>query len=945
MDPALVMSEDDRLALRSRRLERKKQQLLLHLSNKHNTSLEELGGQVDDLGDNVNELESQAEEPGIQAEEPGIQAEEPGIQAEEPGIQAEEPGSQAEEPGIQAEEPGSQAEEPGIQAEEPGIQVEEHEGQAYTHLIKEEEPMDQDDKVAYQDSLWNEDKLPNSSKLFKQGLTERSQNRVEVKLENPDINTDKVRFQDLHNFTVDDDVLMDQEDILVSSDAHLSTQSHQEEGRDPCLETLSCEDKKSIVDLQKLVRKALAFPEFPKHYYDKDADVMEHLLFMFCKGMGKFFSIVPDFRELEPRVQGILLKEGVAKAVFIFGAHQFEEHGGCWPRRLLTPSCTFPNVTMFAVHKFLNDPHTFTRIKTFMGKYCFFFTDETVTVLSLMLAVFDPDDPEVRADVEVAATRDKYLRLFQNYLTHRDPSVSSEAIVSELWLCFAEVQQLIVCFKSSNTPGAGQAAASNTAGHKETAFASSCHELSGDSMLPPKKAFYKRNTKMTEEGESSDVIFLEEKQSSHTKQYDHNERRVNYSEARGERGVTHDGTDLGTTTPPWPAASMQDHNYPISSPQIHGYPQNCLNSPGRLEAIKLNELEITPLPQNYRPSQNYRDIIPETSVNISPSQTIFPLSSHRTTSAFLIPIVRENSSSQMLTLDSTHTQLRDRLQRPENWYNPSKQISVARNLVIGHAEAESGDHVASHFVNTQGSQSCRIPSAHSVTTHQTLDTRQHLPSDIPQFHHQIHHRLSLQNNPAAPQGNHLCHLNQKSSSLGRHLEQPRCSGQSCCDVRQEVQEDHHPRVDVHRHAHSCCPPSYHSQLHSAPLKHSLARANYHDGSSMPPITYSPLRSLPYGDRPSPSFTHSPVGALYHPDRPSPSPSHSSEMTPCYGNSPSYTPIRDFYHSNRSSTHSLVEHTNSRTDQQVLQAVEGILPTKLVKHLTARLRAVPRHLPP
>ncbi|XP_064097045.1 uncharacterized protein LOC135208609 [Macrobrachium nipponense] len=268
--------------------------------------------------------------------------------------------------------------------------------------------------------------------------------------------------------------------------------SHPEETNDECLvvETLDQKSMEKIKGLRKMLRKALTFPEFPKHYYEGGTDITEHLFFVFCKGMGKFFSILPEFSELDDKDQNVLLKDAVAKSIFIFGAHQFQRDHECWPRRLLSPCCTFPTISLAATEQFIYDEDTFQRMKIFMRKFCRFFDDEVVTLLSLMIAAFDTDISLLVGPSKVAEYKEVYTQLLENYLHYQSPSDALTLFTNELRNCFAEVKALKKSFQRNRTE---KEEAKPLDGNKETSFASSLHDLKEDPKMAPKKAFFERN--------------------------------------------------------------------------------------------------------------------------------------------------------------------------------------------------------------------------------------------------------------------------------------------------------------------------------------------------------------------------------------------------------------------------------------------------------------------
>ncbi|XP_064097038.1 uncharacterized protein LOC135208604 [Macrobrachium nipponense] len=260
---------------------------------------------------------------------------------------------------------------------------------------------------------------------------------------------------------------------------------------DDCLiiETLSEKNREKIKGLQKIMQAALTFPEFPKHYYEEDADVTEHLFFVFCKGMGKFFSLVPEFRDLDDNDRGVLLKDAVAKSIFVFGAHQFQEVHECWPRKLLSPFCTFPTISLATTEKFIDDADTFQKMKTFMRKYCKFFDDEVVTLISLMIGAFDTDLMSLTDLPKVVNYKEIYVQLLEDYVHYRNASISVTSFSLELWDCFAEVKDLKECFQKGATKDKKDKSPEEK---DEASFASSLNDLGEDPKMPPKKAFSER---------------------------------------------------------------------------------------------------------------------------------------------------------------------------------------------------------------------------------------------------------------------------------------------------------------------------------------------------------------------------------------------------------------------------------------------------------------------
>lgn len=414
------------------------------------------------------------------------------------------------------------------------------------------------------------------------------------------------------------------------------------------------EDLERITMLQKLLRRGLIFPEFPQHYYEEDADVMEHIFFVFCKGMGNFFSLIPDFRELQTQDRNMLLKDAVSKAIFIFGAHQFQQDYECWPRKLLSPSCTFPKVTMATVKKFLGDEDILFKLKGFMYRFRPFFEDEVLTLLSLMVAVFDQEGSSIPVSADVAERRDKYLSLLKDYVQQRDATVPLALIMSELRTCFQEVQKLVQCLK--NTSNKEEVAPSRTS--DERAFASSLHDLGGDSRLPPKKAFHKKASKGNGL-DSPDVIFLEEVETTYT-----------WEDTRSASG-----------TPVGNHVAYQDHDYQRPSAYTSVTPLARRQTQEALPILRTKELDIIPLPAGIQLQyRSLRGEAPYTSTNSC--RDIPPIIGHKSWS------LREHVVDGMAFPLSKDVDLirhpRDftrKLQTPSHHPNPSsrKVNSVSRS--------------------------------------------------------------------------------------------------------------------------------------------------------------------------------------------------------------------------------------------------------------------------
>ncbi|KAK7072362.1 hypothetical protein SK128_019032 [Halocaridina rubra] len=267
-------------------------------------------------------------------------------------------------------------------------------------------------------------------------------------------------------------------------------------------EILTHEDKGKILYLQKLLRKALCFPEFPQHYYEQNADIIEHLFFLLCKSMGKFFSFNPEFRNLQARNQKALLKPAVAKAVFILGMHQFEHQGNCWPRRPLTSNCSFPTIDMPAVEKFIDDQETISKWKEFIWKYSALYSDEVIMLLTLMITLFDNNDNVIADKLEIANKKAGYVSLLENYVKQFYSTSSLSTVISQIFASLTDVQKLEECFQNSSTEEKNSSASDSRGSH---CFSSS---LGTKTSLPPKKALHMRNINSFRAEENQDVLFL-----------------------------------------------------------------------------------------------------------------------------------------------------------------------------------------------------------------------------------------------------------------------------------------------------------------------------------------------------------------------------------------------------------------------------------------------------
>ncbi|XP_068230716.1 thyroid hormone receptor alpha-like isoform X2 [Palaemon carinicauda] len=211
-------------------------------------------------------------------------------------------------------------------------------------------------------------------------------------------------------------------------------------------------NKCRIEYLQKVLRKCLSFPEFPELCREGDPDVMENLFIVFCKNIGRFFGSVPEFRELEPTYQGILLKPAVAKAIFILGSHQYEPSSNSWPRIHWTPSCRFPTITMSTMKNFIDDDVTMMKWKDFIEKFRLFFMDEVATLLTLVVSLFDYKDSSLGEIPDISHRKEIYLKLYRFYLqSNKCQASDTTAYLSYLKSSLLYIEELKECFQNSTT--------------------------------------------------------------------------------------------------------------------------------------------------------------------------------------------------------------------------------------------------------------------------------------------------------------------------------------------------------------------------------------------------------------------------------------------------------------------------------------------------------------
>ncbi|XP_068207709.1 vitamin D3 receptor B-like [Palaemon carinicauda] len=284
------------------------------------------------------------------------------------------------------------------------------------------------------------------------------------------------------------------------------SQSCRDHGSDinHALEFLSVEDQEKISGLRKLLLRALSFPEFPQHYYEKNADVLEHLFFVFCKSIGKFFGSTPELRELQINDQRILLKPAVARAAFIFGTHQYDSEREWWPRRPFTHSCPFPKIMLSSVEKFVDDDTTMCKWRLFFQKYYYLYSDEIFMILSLMVTLFDHDDPNLVGTLEIASRKRKYIHLLERYMQQYQAHISVTNAMSDFFGSLVDLQELGECFQRPNTE---EKVGSTTRPEESFKFSSS---LGNGVNLPLKKAFHQRTASFSREREIEEVIVLDD---------------------------------------------------------------------------------------------------------------------------------------------------------------------------------------------------------------------------------------------------------------------------------------------------------------------------------------------------------------------------------------------------------------------------------------------------
>ncbi|XP_068234351.1 uncharacterized protein [Palaemon carinicauda] len=367
---------------------------------------------------------------------------------------------------------------------------------------------------------------------------------------------------------------------VTNTEEGTELENHLEEVNDECLiiETLSQENQRKIEGLQKMLRKALTFPEFPKHYYEVDTDVTEHLFFVFCKAMGKFVSFVPEFQKLDNEDQGVLLKDAVVKSIFIFGAHQFQDDDECWPRRLLSPNCTFPTISLASTEKFIDDDYAFHRIRRFMRKFNRFFYDEVVTLLSLIIAVFDTEIPFINNTSKVAEFKEIYTKLLMNYLQCQNSSIAETLFTNELWNCLSEVKDLKEFFQKERSEDKDVKPFREKV---QSSFSSSLHDLGEDPKMPPKKAFFERN-KMSNSYHSHGMLPDEEQLKEQ-----HNGKTITSNARQHDEHRIKDEEIMSFELPSNSYFRVaQDHNYPKANAML---PQTTLNDKYK---SKLTEEEV-----------------------------------------------------------------------------------------------------------------------------------------------------------------------------------------------------------------------------------------------------------------------------------------------------------------------------------------------------------------
>ena len=255
------------------------------------------------------------------------------------------------------------------------------------------------------------------------------------------------------------------------------------------LPKLTCEDINIISVLLRLVRSSLVLPEFFGEagvFRPRDeltfaegsntrqtmtGNDIEHLIFALCKGLGRFYTLVKENMEngRQQQQQDMTLKGAVAIGVILYATHQFQEESERWPRKVLSPSCKCPEVTLEQVLSILPAAYHRIAFAAFMRKNCSFFTDEVVTVISLMVALYDAHKPDRRPqdyglkhepnaafteeqeEEEVRRRREAYLGLLQRYLTHKHQNTTTaSSITAELNSCLQEVRVLATCLTNAD---------------------------------------------------------------------------------------------------------------------------------------------------------------------------------------------------------------------------------------------------------------------------------------------------------------------------------------------------------------------------------------------------------------------------------------------------------------------------------------------------------------
>lgn len=157
----------------------------------------------------------------------------------------------------------------------------------------------------------------------------------------------------------------------------------------------------------------------------------------FCKKIGHYFSLFPDFSSLSDIDQSVLLKTAMTSAGIIMGSVTFDSWMG---KKASGTGPPMPKISFENIERLVPGDLLY-RVKTFFRKFRIICPDETMAKILMLVSLYSPDLTGLQDDRRVQELQEHYTNILECYIKYKYQSKGGHMFANAL-VSLADVREL-----------------------------------------------------------------------------------------------------------------------------------------------------------------------------------------------------------------------------------------------------------------------------------------------------------------------------------------------------------------------------------------------------------------------------------------------------------------------------------------------------------------------